>query len=59
MPYFIKKELSSKVLNVLYEVHSVLGGGLLESVYENAVCEELKKQGISFIQQKPYQVVYN
>jgi GxxExxY protein len=58
MPHFIERELSNKVLDVLYEVHSVLGAGLLESVYENAVCEELKKQGLLFIQQKLYKVVY-
>ncbi len=35
-----------------------MGAGLLESVYENAVCEELQLRSISFIQQKSYKVKY-
>ncbi len=35
-----------------------MGSGLLESVYENAVCEELKLRKIPFVQQKAFKVDY-
>lgn len=40
--------IASKVLNAAFRVHSNLGPGLLESVYERCLCHELSKEGIRF-----------
>ena len=40
--------LSERVIGCAIEVHRTLGGGLLESVYEAAMCHELTLQGIPF-----------
>lgn len=40
--------LSERVIGCAIEVHRTLGGGLLESVYEHALCHELGLQGIPF-----------
>ena len=38
----IYEELSKKVINAYYNVQRILGKGLAEKVYENALCIELK-----------------
>jgi len=50
--------ISSKVIASAIEVSRCLGTGFLESVYENALCTELDKQGVDFRQQKSLKVVY-
>lgn len=40
------------------EVHKVLGPGLLESAYEEALCYEFSTRGLSFERQKPLAVRY-
>jgi GxxExxY protein len=46
------------VLDSAFKVHTALGPGLLESVYEAALAIELKKRGLSVERQKPIAVVY-
>ena len=43
--------LSHAVIGAAIEVHKHLGSGLLESVYEAALCQELTLRGISFERQ--------
>jgi len=52
------KELSDKVIGAAIEVHKVLGSGLLEKVYENALLFELQERGIKVEQQKKLDVYY-
>ena len=52
------EELSSKILNAYFTVQKVLGKGLAEKVYENALCIELEEMGIPFERQKPLTVEY-
>ncbi len=40
------------------DVHSALGPGLLERLYENAMCRELTLRGIPFVRQSPIRLVY-
>lgn len=55
----IEDELSNKIIGACIEVHKTLGGpGLLESIYEAALCHELKLRGLRIHQQKPVQVIY-
>ncbi len=50
--------LSNRIIGCAIEVHRLLGPGLLESVYEKALCVEFKNAGIPFEQQKELPVVY-
>ncbi|MCG3161993.1 MAG: hypothetical protein JMDDDDMK_03221 [Acidobacteria bacterium] len=51
-------ELTEKIIGAAIEVHRVLGPGLLESVYEEALCVELRLRGISFQRQVEVDVNY-
>ena len=50
--------LSYKIVRAAIEVHRILGPGLLESAYEEALCHELLLQGISFERQKHLPIDY-
>jgi GxxExxY protein len=43
--------LTSRIIGAAIEVHKALGPGLLESLYEGAMCIELDEQGIPFARQ--------
>jgi GxxExxY protein len=51
-------ELTHRVIGAAIEVHRILGPGLLESVYETALCHELTLRGIHFEKQKDIAVPY-
>ena len=51
-------QLAHEVIGAAIEVHRVLGPGFLESVYEEALCVELKLRTIPFERQVPVPVVY-
>ena len=51
--------LSKIIVDSAIEVHRRLGGpGLLESVYEEALCFELRSRGLSVIRQKEVVIRY-
>lgn len=50
--------LSQRVIACAFAVHSELGNGFLEKVYENALCVELEKNGLKIERQKPLNVFY-
>ena len=52
---FVAKE----TVDAAFQVHSELGPGLLESVYEIALCHELNKRGLAVERQKPIPVRYD
>jgi GxxExxY protein len=47
------------VLDAAFKVHSTLGPGLLESVYETALARELEKRGFRVERQRPIPVFYD
>mgnify|MGYP000232234045 CR=1 FL=1 len=51
-------ELTGLILKKAYEVHTVLGPGLLESAYEECLCYELIQCGLNVEKQKALPVVY-
>jgi GxxExxY protein len=60
-----KKDLKSmadlateKIISAAIEVHRILGPGLLESIYEEALCCEFILRNIPFERQKEIDVIY-
>ena len=51
-------DLTEKIIGAAIEVHRILGPGLLESIYEEAMAVELDLRGISFTRQVELDVVY-
>lgn len=51
-------ELTKKIIGCAIEVHRQLGPGLLESIYEKALCIELSLIGLKFENQKSIIVQY-
>ena len=47
-----ENEISEKIIGAAIEVHRILGPGLLESVYEEALCHELSLRGLNFVRQQ-------
>lgn len=54
----IYKDLSYKIMGAVFDVHSSLGPGFSETVYEKALIEELKAKNISFVNQKVVKIIY-
>jgi GxxExxY protein len=52
-------ELSEKIIGAAFKVSNALGCGFLEKVYENALAHELRKAGLSVVQQHPIPVYYD
>ncbi len=50
--------LTSKIIGAAIEVHRTLGPGLLESIYEEALCHEFDLRGIHYRRQVEVDVVY-
>jgi GxxExxY protein len=53
-----ENEVAKIIVDCAYKVHTTLGPGLLESVYEAALAYELGKRGFQTERQKPLPVVY-
>lgn len=51
--------LGKQTVDIAYHLHSALGPGLLEKVYETCFCYELSKRKIPFDSQKKVPIVYD
>ena len=47
-----ENELATIAVDICYKIHTTLGPGLLESVYEAAFVYELEKRGINYTRQQ-------
>ena len=54
-----ENEIAKIIVNTAYNIHVKLGPGLLESVYEEIMCFELKNQGLKIEAQKGIPVYWN
>ena len=54
-----ENEISKTVVDVSYKIHTKLGLGLLESVYEAILYYELSKRGLHVERQKPLPVIWD
>jgi GxxExxY protein len=52
------EDLTEQVIGAAMKVHSVLGPGLLESVYQECLFYQLKTDGVSVEKEKPVPVVF-
>ena len=50
--------VAQQIVDAAFRVHTTLGPGLLESVYEAALAYELDKRGLSITRQQAIPVVY-
>jgi GxxExxY protein len=53
-----ENELATIAVDICYKIHTTLGPGLLESVYEAAFVYELEKRGITYTRQQKIPVNY-
>ena len=53
-----ENEIAKQIVDAAFKVHTTLGPGLLESVYEGALVYELEKKGLKVIRQQAVPVVY-
>jgi len=53
-----ENEIARVIVDAAYRIHTRLGPGLFESVYEAVLAYELQKRGLSVIVQKPVPVHY-
>jgi len=51
-------EITYQIRGAVYDVYKTLGPGLLESVYEEALCFELTERGLKVERQKRVPIVY-
>jgi GxxExxY protein len=50
--------VTEPIIGAAIEVHRVLGPGLLESVYETCLCDELERRGVEFQRQALLPITY-
>jgi GxxExxY protein len=54
-----ENEISKQVVDAAYKVHTTLGPGLLESVYEIVLEHKLKRRGLAVARQVPVPIKYD
>lgn len=54
-----ENELSRIIVNCCFKIHTSLGPGLLESVYEELLAYEIRKYGLNIQRQQGIPVVYD
>ncbi|VAX15781.1 hypothetical protein MNBD_IGNAVI01-2337 [hydrothermal vent metagenome] len=54
-----ENEIAKIIVNTSFNIHIKLGPGLLESVYEEILYYELKKQNLIVERQKPIPVIWD
>ena len=54
-----ENKIARQILDAAFALHSKLGPGLLESVYEVVLAYELKKKGLTAERQKPMPIMYD
>jgi GxxExxY protein len=54
-----ENEIARIIVDAAYRIHTRLGPGLLETVYERTLEYELKKLGLRVLRQHPVPVIYD
>ena len=53
------EELTHKIIGCAMNVHSKLGPGFLEVIYQRSMAIEMEKQGLSFIREMSVKILYD
>ena len=53
-----ENEVAAQIVDAAFKVHSALGPGLFESVYERVLTYELMKRGLHVVNQHPVAIDY-
>jgi GxxExxY protein len=54
-----ENQIAQQIVDAAFKVHTRLGPGLLESVYETVLAYELTSRGLRVVRQQPIPVVYD
>ena len=54
-----ENDVAEIIVDACFKIHTTLGPGLLESVYESVLAYELQKRGLSVMRQMALPVVYD
>ena len=54
-----EEQVARAIVDAAYAVHSALGPGLLENIYEVCFCHELAKRGLSYRRQVVVPITYD
>ena len=54
-----ENEIAKKILDAAFLIHTKLGPGLLDSVYEVVLAHELRKIGLAVERQRPMPITYD
>jgi GxxExxY protein len=54
-----EKWLAQEIVNIAFAIHTKLGPGLLESVYQKCFCFELDKRNIPYKRQQEVDIIYD
>jgi GxxExxY protein len=54
-----ENHIAKLILDSAFVIHTKLGSGLLESLYEVVLAHELRKSGLSVERQKPMPITYD
>lgn len=54
----LHKDLTYKIIGILYKVHTDLGCGFTEKIYQRAIGIELEKENLSYESEKEFEVKY-
>ncbi len=53
------ERLAEDIVDSAFKVHQYFGSGMLESIYEAALCKEFDRRNINYIRQQPVPVFYD
>ncbi len=53
-----ENEIATQIVDAAYRVHTTLGPGLFESVYETVMAHELTRRGLQVVRQQAIPVVW-
>ena len=53
-----ENEIATQIVDAAFKIHTTLGPGLFESVYETVLAQELTNRGLTVVRQQPIPVVW-
>lgn len=59
MSNLIYRELSFKIIGIIFKIYNQLGYGYQEKHYQRALASEFKKENINFSREKEVEIKYN